>query len=91
MGYGGSKQEAAIAVGMSGDGGIDGIIKEDYLGLDNIYFQAKQYSTTVVGSPQIRDFKGALDSKHANKGKDYKQCFHVSSDPAAGHSPCRHC
>lgn len=68
MGYGDSNSEWGRLVGGTGDGGIDGFIKQDYLGLDKIYFQAKQYSTTVVGSPQIRDFKGALDSKHANKG-----------------------
>lgn len=68
MGYGESNSEYGILVGGPGDGGIDGIIKEDYLGLDKIYFQAKQYASTPVGPDEIRDFKGALDDKHATKG-----------------------
>lgn len=67
MGYGGSRQEAGRAVGRSGDGGIDGIINEDRLGLDAIYIQAKRWEGTV-GEGQIRDFKGALDAKGAQKG-----------------------
>ncbi len=67
MGYGGSRQEAGKAVGRSGDGGIDGIINEDRLGLDAIYLQAKRWEGPV-GEPQIRDFKGALDAKGAQKG-----------------------
>lgn len=67
MGYGGSRQEAARAVGKSGDGGIDGIINEDRLGLDAIYIQAKRWEGSV-GSPVIRDFIGALDNKRAQKG-----------------------
>ena len=66
MGYGGSRADAE-AVGRSGDGGIDGIIKEDELGLDLIYVQAKQQQDNVrVGT--VRDFTGALDSKGARKG-----------------------
>jgi len=67
MGYGGSKKEAGQIIGKSGDGGIDGIIKEDKLGLDTIYVQAKKWVNTVpVG--QIRDFAGSLLSKKAKKG-----------------------
>ena len=67
MGYGGSKKEAGQILGKSGDGGIDGIIKEDMLGLDTIYVQAKKWDNTVsVG--QIRDFAGSLLSKKAKKG-----------------------
>lgn len=67
MGYGGSRQEAGRAVGRSGDGGIDGIINEDRLGLDAIYLQAKRWQGPVGEGP-IRDFKGALDAKNAHKG-----------------------
>jgi restriction system protein len=67
MGYGGSRQEAGQAVGRSGDGGIDGIINEDRLGLDAIYIQAKRWEGSVGEGP-VRDFKGALDAKGAHKG-----------------------
>lgn len=67
MGYGGSRKEAGQAVGKAGDGGIDGIIKEDRLGLDIIYIQAKRWEN-VVGRPQIHAFVGALAGKHAQKG-----------------------
>ncbi|QDD63700.1 restriction endonuclease [Herbaspirillum seropedicae] len=67
MGYGGSRQDAASAVGKSGDGGIDGIIKEDRLGLDVIYVQAKRWEGTV-GRPEIQKFAGALQGQRANKG-----------------------
>lgn len=67
MGYGGSRKDAGEAVGKSGDEGIDGIIKEDRLGLDVIYIQAKKWEGTV-GSPEIQKFVGALLGKHANKG-----------------------
>ena len=67
MGYGGSRQEAGQAVGKSGDGGIDGIVNEDRLGLDAIYLQAKRWEGSVGEGP-IRDFKGALDAKGAQKG-----------------------
>jgi len=68
MGYGGSDNAAGLAVGRSGDGGIDGIIKEDALGLDNIYIQAKRWDKGTVGRPQIQQFSGALDDKGATKG-----------------------
>lgn len=67
MGYGGSRKEAGQAMGKSGDGGIDGIIKEDKLGLDIIYLQAKRWENTVPVK-EIRDFTGALASKKAKKG-----------------------
>lgn len=67
MGYGGSREEAGRAVGRSGDGGIDGIINEDRLGLDAIYLQAKRWEG-VVGRPEIMKFVGALAGQRANKG-----------------------
>ncbi|MBN2423819.1 MAG: restriction endonuclease [Calditrichaceae bacterium] len=67
MGYGGSRKDAGRAIGKSNDGGIDGIIKEDKLGLDTIYIQAKKWDSTVP-IREIRDFAGALLSKKARKG-----------------------
>jgi len=67
MGYGGSRADAGRAVGRSGDGGIDGIIKEDRLGLDVIYIQAKRWEGTV-GRPEIQKFAGALQGERARKG-----------------------
>lgn len=67
MGYGGSHDDAARAVGKSGDGGIDGIIDEDRLGLDSIYIQAKRWDS-VVGRQEIQKFVGALASMTAKKG-----------------------
>lgn len=67
MGYGGSRRDAGQAIGQSGDQGIDGIIKEDKLGLDTIYLQAKRWEGTV-GRPEIHKFVGALKGQGANKG-----------------------
>lgn len=67
MGYGGSRLDAGKAIGRSGDGGIDGIIKEDKLGLDAIYIQAKRWEGTV-GRPEIQKFAGALQGQRATKG-----------------------
>src|SRR5574341_279185 len=67
MGYGGSRQAAAHAVGGSGDGGIDGIINEDKLGLDVVYVQAKRWDGNV-GRPQIQAFAGSLEGVRARKG-----------------------
>lgn len=67
MGYGGTRKDAGKAVGRSGDGGIDGIIKEDKLGLDAIYIQAKRWESTV-GRPEIQKFIGALAQQRAKKG-----------------------
>ena len=67
MGYGGSREDAGKAVGRSHDGGIDGIINEDRLGLDVVYVQAKRWEANI-GEPPIRDFVGALDGEGAQKG-----------------------
>jgi restriction system protein len=67
MGYGGSVEDAGKVVGKCGDGGIDGIIKQDKLGLDAIYVQAKRWKD-VVGSPEIMKFSGSLTKRHANRG-----------------------
>jgi restriction system protein len=69
MGYGGSIQDAGKAVGKSGDEGIDGTIKEDKLGLDIIYIQAKKWQKgSVVGRPELQKFVGALAGQGAKKG-----------------------
>lgn len=69
MGYGGSQENAARAVGKSGDDGIDGIIDEDKLGLDSIYIQAKRYQRDAkIGAHFVRDFIGALQGCKATKG-----------------------
>jgi len=67
MGYGGSRRDAGQTLGRSGDGGIDGVIKEDRLGLDVIYLQAKRWDGTV-GRPEIQKFAGALQGQRAKKG-----------------------
>ena len=67
MGYGGSIQDAGKAIGKSGDEGIDGVIKEDKLGLDAIYIQAKRWDG-IVGRPEIQKFVGALAGQGAKKG-----------------------
>jgi restriction system protein len=68
MGYGGSLADAGRAIGKTGDGGVDGVIKEDKLGLDLLYIQAKRWDNTTVGSPEIQKFVGALHGKKAKKG-----------------------
>ena len=67
MGYGGTRRDAGQAIGKSGDGGIDGIIKEDRLGLDIVYIQAKKWENTV-SRPEIPKFAGALQGQRARKG-----------------------
>jgi restriction system protein len=67
MGYGGSHRDAGQAVGQSGDGGIDGFIKEDKLGLDVVYIQAKRWEANV-GRPIVQAFAGSLDGQRARKG-----------------------
>jgi len=67
MGYGGSRKDAGQAIGHSGDEGVDGIIKEDRLGLDIIYIQAKRWENNV-SRPEIQKFAGALQGKRARKG-----------------------
>ena len=69
MGYGGTLEEAGRALGKSGDGGVDGVIDEDALGLGRIYVQAKKYAADhPIGAGAIRDFFGALDQFKATKG-----------------------
>ena len=67
MGYGGSIIDAGRAIGRVGDEGIDGVIKEDRLGLDNVYVQAKRWAKSV-GSPELHTFVGALQAKKSKKG-----------------------
>lgn len=69
MGYGGTSEDAARALGQSGDNGVDGVVDQDPLGVDQIYIQAKRYAEgNNVGSGDIRDFFGALNLKKAQKG-----------------------
>lgn len=69
MGYGGTLKDAGEAIGGSGDEGVDGVIKEDRLGLDLIYIQAKRWKDgNTVGRPELQKFVGALDGKRAHKG-----------------------
>jgi restriction system protein len=67
MGYGGSLADAGQAIGKSGDGGIDGIIKEDKLGLDVVCIQAKRWEKTV-GRPEVQAFAGSMEGMRAKKG-----------------------
>ena len=67
MGYGGTRKDAGQAIGRSGDGGIDGIINEDRMGLDVVYIQAKRWDG-LVGRPEIQKFVGALSGQRARKG-----------------------
>lgn len=68
MGYGGSAVDAGRALGRSGDGGVDGVIDQDALGLDRIYVQAKRYADNKISAGDIRDFFGSLDRFKASKG-----------------------
>ena len=69
MGYGGSIEDAGRALGRSGDGGVDGVIDQDALGLDRVFIQAKRYAPgNAIGAPAIRDFSGSLDMRRATKG-----------------------
>ena len=67
MGYGGSRRDAGQAVGRTGDGGIDGVIKEDRLGFDIVYVQAKRWDG-AVGRPVVQGFTGSLEGQRARKG-----------------------
>ena len=67
MGYGGTRADAGEVIGKSGDGGIDGTIKEDRLGLDVLYLQAKRWENTI-GRPEIQQFAGALQGQKARRG-----------------------
>lgn len=68
MGYGGSRRDFGRAIGKPGDGGIDAVIKEDKLGLDAVYLQAKRWDNSQVGSREIQAFVGALHGRKARKG-----------------------
>jgi restriction system protein len=68
MGYGGSRKDAGTLLGKSGDKGVDGVIKEDKLGLEEVYVQAKRWDGGQIGSKEIQAFVGALHGKKANKG-----------------------
>jgi restriction system protein len=68
MGYGGDYKDAIQALGRVGDEGVDGVINQDKFGLDRVYIQAKRWTNKSVGHPEIRDFIGALDFKHADRG-----------------------
>ncbi len=69
LGYGGSRKDAGQAIGQTGDGGIDGIIKEDILGLDIVYIQAKRWdNNNAVSRPNVQAFAGSLEGKRARKG-----------------------
>ncbi len=68
MGYGGSLADAGQAIGKAGDGGIDGIIKEDKLGLDVVCVQAKRWEETTVGRPVVQAFAGSMEGFRAKKG-----------------------
>ncbi|MSP83902.1 MAG: restriction endonuclease [Alphaproteobacteria bacterium] len=91
MGYGGSRTEAAQRVGRSGDGGIDGVINQDPLGLDVVYVQAKRYADgNTIGSDKIREFAGSLDDRHATKGVFITTSgFSLSAKQTAERSPKR--
>lgn len=68
MGYGGSHRNAAEHLGRSGDGGLDGVINEDRLGLDRVYVQAKRFSESAIGRPAVQGFVGSLVGRGATKG-----------------------
>jgi len=69
MGYGGQREDAGRAIGKSGDGGIDGVIDQDPLGLDRVYLQAKRYKLDApVSEPEVRAFSGSLGAAKASKG-----------------------
>lgn len=69
MGYGGSRRDAGQALGGTGDGGVDGLIKEDKLGLDVVYVQAKRWkNNNTVGRPEVQAFAGSLEGHRARRG-----------------------
>ncbi len=68
LGYGGTMEDAGQTLGKSGDGGVDGVIKQDKLGLDKIYLQAKRWNEGTVGSKEVQAFVGALSGQGASKG-----------------------
>ena len=69
MGYGGARDDAGELLGRTGDGGVDGVINEDQLGLDRVYLQAKRYAPgNTIGSATVQAFVGALVGRSASKG-----------------------
>ena len=68
LGYGGTADDAGQTLGKSGDGGVDGVINQDKLGLEKIYLQAKRWTDGTVGRPEIQRFIGALSGQGASKG-----------------------
>lgn len=68
MGYGGNLKEAGKAIGRTGDDGLDGVIREDHLGLDAIYIQAKRWKDKTVGRPDVQAFAGSLMGVRGRKG-----------------------
>jgi restriction system protein len=68
LGYGSSVEDAGKTLGKSGDGGVDGVISQDKLGLDKIYLQAKRWNDTSVGPKEVQAFVGALVGQGVNKG-----------------------
>ncbi|MER3546832.1 MAG: restriction endonuclease [Rhodanobacteraceae bacterium] len=91
MGYGGTIEDAGTLLGGSGDGGVDGAIKEDKLGLDTVYVQAKKWaSDRNVGDAEIRDFIGALQLRRAHKGVFFTTSdFTKSAKASAIHASSR--
>jgi len=80
MGYGGTSENAGKAIGKSGDDGIDGVIDQDPLGVDQIYVQAKRNAEgNNIGAGAIRDFFGALNLKKAQKGIFFTTASFTSS------------
>jgi restriction system protein len=67
MGYGGTVEDAGKSIGRAGDGGVDGVIKQDKLGLDTIFIQAKRWENTV-GRPTVQAFAGSLEGLRARRG-----------------------
>ena len=93
MGYGGGDAAMGRVTGQTGDGGIDGTIKEDKLGLDEVYVQAKKYASgSTVGAGELRNFVGALVGAHAQKGVFVTTAdFTASAKKFAAQSPKRMC
>src|SRR5579883_246335 len=91
MGYGGTVEDAGTLLGGPGDGGVDGAIKEDKLGLDSVYVQAKKWAADrTVGDAEIRNFIGALQLQRARKGVFFTTSdFSKSARASAAHSDSR--
>ncbi|MBA3684838.1 MAG: restriction endonuclease [Planctomycetes bacterium] len=88
MGYGGTLKDAGEAIGGSGDEGVDGVTKEDRLGLDLIYLQAKRWKDgNTVGRPELQKFVGALDGKRAHKAQAWIIGHVLRTQPTASRCP----